>query len=239
MVTVKNPTDSRRFYIGVRSCKVNPEEDYYFGSSKHFCKWQTINGKDGLVKQVLATWPTRKEAVQHEMLLHDCFDIPRNNEFWNRSKQKSNGFDTSGTSISFEHRQKISISQRGKKRDPSVGAKISKAKTGKKRSLETIEKMRLAVLGTKKGPSSEEKKRKLSEKLKGRKWYNNGVDLKLCVEGTQPSGWVVGDPIRKKDFALGKKWYTNGDQQILVLPENAPSGWVLGRLNKKGIENGI
>ena len=233
MLEVKNPTDSRFRYIGVRSCKVKPEEDVYFGSSRSFCKWQDENGVDKIEKTVLGWWPSREQAVKHEILLHDIFDVARNTEFFNRSKQKASGFDTSGTEISEEHKEKVRKAHLGAKRHPSVGQKISKAKIGKRRSLETIEKMRIAFSGKKAKPASEERKQKVSKALKGRRWYNNGKEIKLCVEGEQPSGWVLGDPIRKKDFASGKKWYTNGINEVLAKESEQPTGWSAGRLKRK------
>jgi len=239
MIDVKNPTDERCRYIGVRSCSVKPDQDLYFGSSRSFNKWQKENGTDGLVKTILGWWPSREQAVKHEILLHDIFDVGRNKEYWNRAKQTATGFDRAGTFISEEHKEKVRIAHTGAKRSKEVCEKISLAKTGKPRSEETKKKLREANIGKNRGPMSDEQKKLRSDMLKGRKWYNNGFDVKLCHEGTQPDGWVAGDPIRKKDFATGKRWYTNGVQEILALPENSPFGWFLGRLNKKGIKNGI
>jgi hypothetical protein len=98
MITLKAPTDSRKFYIGVRSCKCAPNHDNYFGSSRPLNKWLKQNGKVNVEKQVLAIWKSRVDAVNHEMLLQDCFDVVKNPEFWNRAKQTSTGFDTTGLS---------------------------------------------------------------------------------------------------------------------------------------------
>ncbi len=169
MITVKNPTDARRLYLGVRSCKVIPEEDFYFGSCKPFRAWQKQHGTGCLEKQVLAVWPTREEALSHEILLHDCFDVAANPEFWNQAKQTAEKFDTSGTThiaynkgmkwtdeqkkrlsqirkgrvISEETRIKISQAQKGRKMPEERRLKL----VGKKASEETRLKQRLAKLG--------------------------------------------------------------------------------------------
>ena len=113
-LTAKEPFNGMKYYIGVRSCKVNPEEDKYLGSSKVIKR-----NKIAVDKHILATWNTRQEAVSHEILLHDCFNVSTNKEFFNQSKQTALGFDTTGM--------------------------LSPMK-GKKHTLEAIEKMRESKL---------------------------------------------------------------------------------------------
>ena len=113
-LTAKEPFNGMKYYIGVRSCKVNPEEDKYLSSSKVIKR-----NKIAVDKHILATWNTRQEAVSHEILLHDCFNVSTNKEFFNQSKQTALGFDTTGM--------------------------LSPMK-GKKHTLEAIEKMRKSSL---------------------------------------------------------------------------------------------
>jgi hypothetical protein len=237
MITVKNPTDSRRFYIGVRSCNGKPEEDTYWGSSVHFKKWQKENGTHGLEKQVLACWPSREEANSHEMLLHDCFGIPVNVEFWNRAKSTSSGFSTSGTKASEETKKKLSVAHKGKVISDAQKQKLSASKIGHSVSEEARQKLRDFFTGKKRGPMSQEQKDIRSALLKGRKWYNNGVRLVLCKEGDQPEGFVLGDSIRQKAMVKGRKWYNNGTEEKYFFEGTQPDTFVLGRL--KGNKNGI
>ena len=113
-LTAKEPFNGMKYYIGVRFCKVNPEEDKYLGSSRVIKQ-----NKIAVDKHILATWDTRQEAVSHEILLHDCFNVSTNKEFFNQSKQTALGFDTTGM--------------------------LSPMK-GKKHTLEAIEKMRESKL---------------------------------------------------------------------------------------------
>lgn len=68
-------------------------------------------------KEILTTWTTRTEALQEEIRLHNLNDVAKNPTFYNRSKQTSTGFDTTGVSVvhSEETKNKISTSQIGKK----------------------------------------------------------------------------------------------------------------------------
>ena len=157
MIEVKNPTDSRFRYIGVRSCSVDPKEDVYFGSCRPFKKWQAENGTNGLVKTILARWKSRDDALSHEILLHDCFDVGRNPEFWNQAKQKTIGFDTTGVTLSQEARLKKSLKTKGRPKSPEHRAKIQAALKGK--------------------PKSEEHKRKVSETRTGMPSPMNGKSM--------------------------------------------------------------
>ena len=90
-LTAKEPFNGMKYYIGVRSCKINPEEDKYLSSSKVIKR-----NKIAVDKHILSTWNTRQEAVSHEILLHDCFNVAINKEFFNQALQTAVGFDTSG-----------------------------------------------------------------------------------------------------------------------------------------------
>ena len=180
MLEVKNPTDSRFRYIGVRSCKVVPEEDVYFGSCRPFKKWQAEHGTDGLVKTILARWGSRADALSHEILLHDCFDIAKNPEFWNQAKQTAVLFDTTGTKQSDELRLKKSLKTKGRKKTEEHKAKIAAASLGRKLSEETKLKLRQLKIGkpsplkgrpsiTKGKPKSEEHKLKIGLSNLGKK----------------------------------------------------------------------
>jgi hypothetical protein len=167
MIKLKNPTDSKKFYIGVRSCKSTPEEDFYFGSCKPLKSWIAKNGHDQVEKIILALWPSRKEAVSHEILLHDCFNVSHNKEFWNKVKQTTTKFDTTGISpwnkggsLSPEHIEKMRIRALG-----------NTNRRGSKHTEEAKEKNRLAHIGKAyhTTPHSEETKRKISLANKGKR----------------------------------------------------------------------
>jgi hypothetical protein len=82
--------------------------------------------------------------------------------------------------------------RRGKKM-PSYVVELNRAqRLGTKHSEETKAKMSAAHMGKKKQPFSDEHKRKLGLKAKGKKWYNNGTNIVFCIEGQQPDSYVLG-----------------------------------------------
>ena len=124
-------------YIGVRSCQGDPQEDDYWGTSKHLPK----DIAEGGSKRILGVHKTREEAVQREIDLHDLFDVGVNPMFYNQAKQTSTGFDRSGTKLSAETRAKLSAAQTGKKFSDEHRAKMSASKMGHEVSAETRAKM--------------------------------------------------------------------------------------------------
>ena len=161
-------TKEHKHYIGAHSSNILPEYDLgvkYFTSSRDgdFIKDQKENGKD-YIYQVLEFFDSRKEAIDREMYLHEIYAVDKNINFYNRKKQGSNKFDTSGYVLCEDVLGKnIMI----KKEDPRYKTiyfpkrpsciketlpeehknKISKSLTGVKHSSERIESNRLAQLG--------------------------------------------------------------------------------------------
>lgn len=183
-LTAKEPHQGMKYYIGVRSCKVNPEEDKYFGSSK-LMKSLKIESN----KQILGVWTSRKEALDHEILLHDCFDVAKNKQFFNQVKQTATGFDTTGMTSpmkgkrhTLEAKLSNSLAHKGRKSPMK----------GKSHTKEANEKNRLAHIGKPHKPHTEEVKKriglankgrvkspetleKISKALKGRAAWNKGI----------------------------------------------------------------
>ncbi len=149
-----------KHYIGVRSCRCDIYKDEYFGSQRNLLKY--INNGGEYEKQILGVFSSRKEAIAHEVLLHNLFDVARSDIFWNLSKQTSTKFDCSGVPKSEEHRMKIGLAQKGKIIPEEVRIKQSKAHLGKKMSEEFKEKQRQLHIGKPSGMSG----KKMSEECK-------------------------------------------------------------------------
>ncbi len=174
LLEVTQPTDVRTKYIGVRSCKVKPEEDNYYGSCIDFLEWQKQYGIDKITKTVLGWWPSREQALKHEILLHDIFDVASNPEFWNKAKQLSTGFDLTGTKQTQEHKSKrIRAGQQhwnyGKSASEETRKKMSKSRSGANN----------AMYGK---PVSDERKRKIGEAQKGEKSWRYGKKFPEMAE---------------------------------------------------------
>lgn len=137
-------------YIGKRSCKCLPEEDiHYWGSSKHLPKDVKLTH----TKTILKTHTTAKEAIAYEMFLHYLLQVSTNPEYYNKAKQTSIGFDTTGTKLTDEHRAKCSASLKGKNKPEGFGKKVSEGLKGYKKSAEHLQKIADALRnnGTSKG----------------------------------------------------------------------------------------
>lgn len=148
---LQHKTQDKR-YIGCRSCRCLPVEDIsYWGSSKHL----PSNISEEHVKIILKQFPTRKEAIAHEIYLHDINDVGSNPSYYNKAKQTSTGFDTSGLKLVFtgEHIQNMKKASQNRETRPSGWKHSDEAK---KRIAES-----------KKGvPRDDKTKQVLSKKMK-------------------------------------------------------------------------
>lgn len=84
-----NPTNDM-MYIGKRSCDCLPNDDTKYMSSSKYVP------KEECDKLILEEFSTATEAIEYEKKLHEQFDVGVNPSFYNKSKQTSTGFDTTG-----------------------------------------------------------------------------------------------------------------------------------------------
>lgn len=136
-------------YIGKRSCKGKAEDDVKYMSSSKYVP------KDECDKIVLKEFKTAKEAIAYEIELHNQFNVSINDEFYNRAKQTSVGFDTTGThswnkgiAMSSEAKEKMKESKKGmvswNKGVPmseKTKAKLSESVKGFKHTKEAVQKI--------------------------------------------------------------------------------------------------
>ncbi len=106
MLRAINPIDERVDYIGVRSCKGHFADDTEYMSSSDHVHAAIADGV-AFEKIFLADWPNREDAMTHEILLHEWFDVARNPKFFNRARQTSIGF-TGGAPATEETKAKLS-----------------------------------------------------------------------------------------------------------------------------------
>jgi len=191
----------------VRSCKGSPTSDWYFGSSKELKKWIAVHGVEKVDKQILSIWKTRKDAVSHEVFLHNCFDVVVNKEFWNKAKQTATGFDRTGASqVPWNKGIKASASSR---LNISIGLRASIAE---------LRKMGLPHWAA--GRQSPNKGKKVSEELKQKlRQHRTGKHNSVATE------FKVG-------CRVGQKWFNNGDYENLYVPGQEPDGFIKGRKQK-------
>lgn len=108
----------QKHYYGTRTSKCLPIEDLgikYFSSSKDkdFIQDQKSSPSNYKYK-IIRIFDTRKEAIELEIKLHDRFDVGINESFYNRSKQTSSRFDTTGLKNTKSQRLLNSAKNSGK-----------------------------------------------------------------------------------------------------------------------------
>ena len=250
-------------YIGGRSCKCDPMFDLgvkYFSSSqdKEFMKDQKDN-PESYGYQILEEFEKRKEATGLEIELHKHHEVGKNELFYNRSKQTSIGWDTTGTKASKETRKLLSSMRKGEKNimfgkthSEEVRKKISKGKKGKKLSEEHKIKIgkagkgRVLSIETKKKMSeakkgiifSEESRRKMSESQKGKKLSKETKKKMSEARKGEKNGFfgkAHSEESRKKmsDCNKGKIRINNGIENKTIDPKD------MERFVKLGYSRGV
>jgi hypothetical protein len=102
-------------YIGVRTSNCPINEDKYMGSSTHKDMIEGLKSRpDDFVKFVIMIFDTRDEAHQHEIDLHNEYDVAANPRFYNKANASSTKFSMPpGTKVSQEARDKMSAAKKG------------------------------------------------------------------------------------------------------------------------------
>ena len=173
-------TTSKR-YIGVRTSEVPPLQDFsYWGSSKYI----PSDVKSTHIKIILKEFKTREEAVNHEILLHELNNVAASEDFYNKAKQTSTKFDTSGTTLSETHKEKCRKASTGKFHTQETKDKLSALLKGRKFSQETKERMSQGQkqLYSEKGYINPRQGITMSEYLKAK--ISEAIITKGCNKGT-------------------------------------------------------
>lgn len=192
-------------YIGVHT-----GTNEYWGSSYYLTEDIKLLGKEHFKKRILKVWPTRTDAVAHEIELHDKYDVASSERFYNKVKQTSIGFDSTGFKWSEQ-----AIKKRSKALKQTINDPQWKATTGKEKN-KTVSETRQNW--------SQERKDAFSSKIS---------------ETRKKLGLAKGanNPFYGTKMALGKKWYSNDVESKLCIPGTEPKGYVLGRITVKGSNN--
>lgn len=194
--------EGRLFYIG----KGQGRRAYEFSNrGKH---WKNVTAKYGKPEvQILANWDTEQEALDHEILLIDCFK-----ELGHKLCNKTAGGEgISGYRHTEAAKLKIAAASKGNKWNLGVPMreetkqKIRLANTGKKMPQEAVEKSRNAKIGKK---HSEETKAKLRQAhAVSKRMYGN----KYRVGSTTSRKWIwIGENI-----ATGNIIMFNGGKELV------------------------
>ena len=87
----------------------------------------------------MGIFSTRKEAVLNEIKLHNEFNVAINNSFFNKAKQTSTGFDTTGIPVLHSDETKEIIANKARERYEN-GFKVNLTEDQKNKHKESIKK---------------------------------------------------------------------------------------------------
>lgn len=189
-------TEHRKYYYGSRSCKCLPENDISYRSSCKSLKEFIEKNKDvHYTKEILAYFSDRQSAIEHEISLHNEYDVARNPEFFNLAKQSHTGFCTFG----------LPAPNKGMSHSEETKIKMRKSHSGKSKTEEHKKKLSLSKKGKPNGrlgkKHSDESKAKASQTKKGipsikivcricdRKELDAGNWSKYIKQFTTPTTW--------------------------------------------------
>ena len=92
-----------KHYIGARSSNIEPHLDlgvkYFSSSSDKEFKQDQIDNKTNYSYYIIDIFATREESINLEVYLHDKYNVGINESFYNKCKQTSTKFDTTGLSF--------------------------------------------------------------------------------------------------------------------------------------------
>ena len=130
---ITNKIEGKHYY-GKRSTNTIPSQDLgvkYFSSSRdaEFIKDQKSNPQNYKYK-IVKIHDSAEAAIEHEIVLHNKFDVGKNPKFYNRCKQTSKGFDTTGIKLSKARIQKQVEKMKGFKHTAESKEKCRQAKLG-------------------------------------------------------------------------------------------------------------
>ena len=174
---------NHKTYIGQKKLKSNAwNKDGYLGSGRLIKKAIEKYGKESFEKFLIQFCETKEELDKQEIFWIAEYK-KRGLAQYNIAIGGQGGALFKGHKHSEESKKKIAA-QKGWKQSELAKDKISKANMGKsnpfygkKHSEETLEKMKNSHKGHKasfRGHHSEESKKKISEAVKGQRWWNNG-----------------------------------------------------------------
>lgn len=102
-----------RSYIGVRSTYLSPSNDlgilYYSSSSDIDFINEQKDYPSKFIYEIIEVFSNRKDALKHEIELHNLYDVANNEMFYNRSKQTSHAIDFTGCHHNEESKKRIGV----------------------------------------------------------------------------------------------------------------------------------
>lgn len=206
-------------YYGKRTCKVDPVNDLgitYFSSSSdtEFIRTQKEHPERFKYK-VIRIFQESNSALLFEVRLHDRFDVGNNTAFYNKSKQTTSKWTTSGMTVGESTRRKVSNAMKNRLMTEEHRKNLSKSAKGRIKSASHCKNISIAQSGM--------------------IWIRNiltGGNRRHDKNQSLPDGWEIG---RTKGACSGLKWIhdpVTGNKSMTPKNDPLPIGWEIGRGSK-------
>lgn len=203
-----------KFYYGIHS--TDKLEDGYLGSGKLLKRAVKKHGTENFVREVIADYPTRKEASDREKLIVTP-ELIESSECYNLMTGGSNDFV-----LSEESRQLISMKNKGKQHTEEFKQLVSEKNRGRKHTDEA--KLKIGI-GNSKKPRSPELRAILSEHNKGKK--HSPETRQKISEGNQGRTFSPETLQKMSDAQLGELNHrygkTTSDEVRMKLHNSSPN----------------
>lgn len=206
-----------KFYYGIRSTDRDIINDFYLGSGIRITDAIKKYGKENFIKEIIADYPTRKEASDHERLAV-TMDLVLDENCYNL---RCGGLN--GNHISQEQRDNLRLKNLGKKASEETlqkmrevhknitaetRQKMSKAKKGTNRPPEVRQKISESNLKLKRKHTQETKER-ISSSKRGKKHTDETKEKMSLAKKNKPRSESVRERMRENHFR-SKKCIING-----------------------------
>lgn len=183
---------------------------------------------DEWVEGKLSDYVFTEEHKINLSLAHQDLHWYNNGEVNTRAYEKPQGFKEGMLPMSDERKQQLSESSKG-------FIWITNGIEEEKYRGDTNNLPKGYHQGRLKEVYNDDLRRKISESMTDRKWYNNG-EKSICIHDYDPipEGFVPGMLITENMEKRGKrKWFTDGKNELMCLEEECPDGYTRGRLKRK------
>lgn len=223
---ITNKVENKHYY-GSRSCKNLPKDDLgknYFSSSrdKEFIKDQKSNTVNYKYK-VIQVYTTKEKALALEIKLHHKFNVGANLNFYNRAKQTSTKWCTTGVRMKNFRKYEVSKETREKLSKALQG---NKNHLGKTHSQQAKDKVSVANIGNKYNlgkTHSTETKEKISRTNKGRFVGSKHALSKLADVYCNKTGNIIAFNITINEWAKENGYNSSGLSATSRADRDSPS----------------
>jgi len=203
-------------YYGKRSSKAHPSEDigvkYFSSSSDRMFIAEQKEYPGNFKYKVVRIFERSEDALLFEIKLHEKFQVDTHQSFYNKSKQTSSKWTTTGKTTSEETRRLLSAAMKNRVMSDEHKMNLSTSAKGKIKSAAHC--------------------KNISDAQSKLKWIHNKStsEVSRIEKGSDlPPGWSNGRP---KGSCTGLVWIYNPmtlDKSMIQKNGPLPEGWKFGR----------